>query len=146
MLYVNPLEVSRGARTSQILEGASREKTALKEYEHYFLYTLLREMRNTVTKNDLFGDSQSRQVYEDMLDDYMAGEMAKSGQFGIARQIEAQLRVNESRTGKAASPENLEALPLQIQQAGIALRTKTNSRPAGILPINQAATPATTGI
>jgi len=38
-------------------------------------------------------------VAEDMLDDVFAGEMARSGQIGIAKQIQEQLRQQNSSGG-----------------------------------------------
>ncbi|HNR30955.1 MAG TPA: rod-binding protein [Candidatus Hydrogenedentes bacterium] len=99
MLYVNPLEVRYTARVDAALTGAAREERAVQEFERFFLYTLLREMRRTVPRDGLFGADQSRQVAEDMLDDVFAGEMARSGQIGIAKQIQEQLRQQNSSGG-----------------------------------------------
>lgn len=142
MLYVNPLELSRGARADRMLEGPAREKTAVQEFERYFLYTLLHEMRETVPRNDLFGDSQSRRVYEDMLDDHMAGQMARSGQFGIGKQIEAQLRQSETRVRVESQPANGKGLSLEPEQSGISAGSLFGSREAQFLPIKRADTSA----
>lgn len=138
MLYVNPLELSRGARVDHMLEGPAREKTAVKEFERYFLYTLLREMRETVPRNDLFGDSQSRRVYEDMLDDHLAGQMAQSGQFGIGEMIESQLRQPEERVRVEFQPPNGGGLPLKSERSGIAAGSLFASREPQFLPIKRA--------
>lgn len=68
---------------------------ALRELEHFFLYTMLREMRKTVPENSLFEKGSSMNVYQDMFDDAIAGHMADSGQFGLAKVIQEQLRVQE---------------------------------------------------
>jgi len=110
MLYVNPMAGSnpvlsaRGnsavfrpdARGDQ--PAPAREKAALQEFERLFLGQLLREMRKTVPENSLFGKSSEQEFAEEMMDDQMAGEMAKSGQFGIAKQMEAQMKL------RAATP------------------------------------------
>ena len=91
MLYVNPvsplLNRTTGATPAQ---SAAQTKEALKEFERLFLYSLLREMHQSVS---VAGEKKERemQLFEEMLDDALAGEMARSGQVGIARQIEHQL-------------------------------------------------------
>lgn len=145
MLYVNPLEVAQSARTSQALAGAGREKQAVQEFERFFLYTLLREMRKTVPNEGLFGDNQSREVYEEMLDDHLAGQMAASGQIGIGKQIEAQLRVSEklAETDLTAYKSGLPLRPaaaeftLHRESAGMALPASDTSSLHPFLPINQ---------
>lgn len=138
MLYVNPLELSRGARVDHMLEGPAREKTAVQEFERYFLYTLLREMRETVPRNDLFGDSQSRRVYEDMLDDHLAGQMAQSGQFGIGKMIETQLRQVEDHVPVEFQPPGGAGLPLYSERSGIAAKNLFGSSTPLFLPIKRA--------
>lgn len=106
MLYVNPM-----AGNSPVLAARSggpalrapgeaepaREKAALQEFERLFLFQLLREMRKTVPDNALFGKPAQQDFMEEMLDDHMAGEMARSGQFGIAKQMEAQMNLRPAR-------------------------------------------------
>lgn len=91
MLYVNPVSpaLNRIEAGSPAAEEA-RKKTAMQELEHLFLYTLLREMRQTVSVN---GEKKGRELelYEEMLDDALSSEMAKSGQVGMARQLEQEL-------------------------------------------------------
>jgi len=95
MLYVNPLE-ARGA--GQVFAGqdkAAKEKAALQELEHLFLFTMLKEMRKTTETVKSADRSHEREIYDEMLDDALSGEMARSGQVGLAKTIEAQLRAAE---------------------------------------------------
>lgn len=146
MLYVNPLETGYGARVDAALSGAAREGRAVEEFERFFLYTLLREMRRTVPRNGLWGDSQSRQVAEDMLDDVLAGEMAKSGQVGLGKQIHEQLRQQASAITTRPSEVHREGIALRAHQTGFSLRSEaegipfSSSDPAG-LPIKRAGIP-----
>jgi Rod binding domain-containing protein len=83
---------------SQVFAGGNkeaREKTALQELEHLFLFTMLREMRKTTQPAKSVDNSSERQTYDEMLDDALSGEMARSGQVGLAKTIEAQLRAAE---------------------------------------------------
>ena len=95
MLYVNPLEARA---TSQAFAGGNkeaREKVALQELEHLFLFTMLQEMRKTTQPSKSGDNSSEQQTYNEMLDDALSGEMARSGQVGLAKTIEAQLRAAE---------------------------------------------------
>lgn len=97
MLYVNPVNpaLNRIEMGTPAADEA-RKKTALQEMEHLFLYTLLREMHQTVSVG---GEKKGRelQLYEEMLDDALSSEMAKSGQVGLAKQIEQQLAAAPGR-------------------------------------------------
>jgi len=100
MLYVNPLESLQGARFDASRPEAAREKEALQEFERLFLYTLLKEIRKTVPEDGLLDSASSTRVYWDMMDDAMAGEMARSGQLGVANAMEAQLKLGRETTSK----------------------------------------------
>ena len=100
MLYVNPMEsatarAADGLRANLASSGKkddlAKEKEALQEFERLFLFQMLREMRKTVPKDALFGGSNRQEFMEEMLDDHFAGQMASSGQFGIAKQMEQQM-------------------------------------------------------
>lgn len=90
MLYVNPVSPAISARAPE----HTQRKAALQEFEHLFLYSLLREMKQTVS---ISGEKKGRemQLFEEMLDDALSGQMALSGQVGIARQIEQQLAARD---------------------------------------------------
>jgi len=100
MLYVNPMESFQGARMDTAQSETIREKQALQEFERLFLYTLLKEMRKSVPEDGLLDSGSSTRVYWDMLDDAMAGEMARSGQLGVANAMEAQLKLNRGDGSK----------------------------------------------
>ena len=93
MLYVNPLATSRALESNAVPETPERREFALKELERYFVFTLLQEMRATIPQNGLFGDGTANKLYDEMLDDALSSEIAESGQFGIAKLIEEQLRI-----------------------------------------------------
>ena len=124
MLYVNPLEANPLMRTDMATQQPFREKQALQEFERVFLYQFLREMRRGVPENSLFGRSREQEYVEEMLDDFLAGQMAKTGQFGIARQIQEQLHAAEAL--EHPGPEGMPALPapkaLAKQDDGMSLR------------------------
>jgi flagellar protein FlgJ len=57
------------------------------EMESIFIGQMLRTMRNTVMETDFFGKSMAKDIFNDMLYDEYAKLMARTDQFGLARQI-----------------------------------------------------------
>ena len=62
------------------------------EMEAIFIGQMLKTMRKTVMETDFFGKSLARDIFNDMLYDEYAKVMAKSDEFGLARQMYKQLR------------------------------------------------------
>ena len=62
------------------------------EMEAIFIGQMLKTMRKTVMETDFFGKSMAKDIFNDMLYDEYAKVMAKSDEFGLARQIYKQLR------------------------------------------------------
>jgi Rod binding domain-containing protein len=129
MLYVNPLTNSKTLGMSQP-NSPERRKQALQEFEHLLAFQLLREMRKTVPKNDLMGNSTESDYYDEMMDDFLAGQMANSGQLGVAKLMEEQLlrgmgKLPEGSPGNDKAEDSLEAL-----------RAAGGSRIHDVVPIN----------
>lgn len=95
MLYVNPMVSPYNLHAQAVGDDTAQRRIALQELEHYFVYTLLQEMRKSIPEGGLFAASPEKRVYEEMLDDAYSAEIARSGQMGIARMIEEQLRIEE---------------------------------------------------
>lgn len=113
MLYVNPLEGYQVARADESARQILRRKQSFQEFERVFLYQLLREMRRTESSESIFGTSREQDFFQDMLDDVLAGKMAESGQLGIARQIDLQLRATEQARPATTVRKSDDGLPLQ---------------------------------
>jgi len=98
MLYIDPLRSPFVRDPQASLAEGTKEKAALQELEHYFIYTLLQEMRKTI--GGFAGPAQSREasIFEELFDDALSGAAAHSGQFGLAAQIAAQLHAAELQT------------------------------------------------
>lgn len=136
MLYVNPLVNSRELEVTRP-DSPERRKQALQEFEHLLAFQLLREMRKTVPKNELVGDSPESDYYNEMMDDFMAGQMARSGQLGVAKMMEEQMMRSSTRL-PAGSPGRLE--PINALES---LRAAGESRFSTVAPINIPAAMAT---
>ena len=83
-----------------------RKDEALEGLESLFINMMLQEMRKTVPEDDgIFGKSAGMSTMESMMDEFIAQELAKSGQLGIARLAERQL--TNQKGINAIGPENV---------------------------------------
>ncbi len=73
----------------QTAQSQLREKDiqAAQDMESFFIHFLLKEMRKTVPKSDLFGKSQAEEMYIDMFDQQIAQNIAVAGGLGLAEFI-----------------------------------------------------------
>lgn len=84
---------------------AQRADKAYKDFEAVFLKEMLKAMRKTVPDGGLFEKTNATETYEEMLDGVFAQAMADSGQFGVAKEIEAQVRLQEQQWAETAERE-----------------------------------------
>ncbi len=78
------------------LRSASRDDESLRAHAarqlaSLFVYQLLREMRKTIPKSALFDGARAQEIYEQMIDERLAEQIAASDQFGLAELIRSQL-------------------------------------------------------
>jgi flagellar protein FlgJ len=83
---------------------------AAQQFEGVFLGMLFKEMRATVPTDSVFGkESNTESMFSEMLDQQRAQSMAASGNFGIAKVLESQLRdavlSNAGHEAKAGVPQ-----------------------------------------
>jgi len=83
-------------KVSDALKVSSEEpeglKKAAKGFEEFFVQFLLSQMRKTVPKNGFLGKSRSTEIFTSMLDEQIAKECARRGNFGIADLIEERMK------------------------------------------------------
>lgn len=79
-------------------------KTVTREFESLFLNELLKDMRAGSLEGGLFGKDRALQMYREMHDEALAGEMARAGGLGIGKLLYDQLRAGSRahRAPKAA--------------------------------------------
>lgn len=65
---------------------------ASQQMEALFIQIMLKSMKKTVHESDLFGKSLAKDIFSDMLYEEYSKIMAKSGQFGLAKEIYDQLQ------------------------------------------------------
>jgi Rod binding domain-containing protein len=84
---------------------AVRRQRAFESLEEMFVSILLKEMRKSIPDGGLLAKSHATKMYEEMMDEAFATQMAKSGQMGIAKQLSEQWRVEHLReTIQAETP------------------------------------------
>ena len=75
--------------------GATEQQKALKkacgDLEGVFMNYLLKSMRKTVTKSDLFGSGHEEEFFRDMLDSEVCSTASKTQPMGIADMLYRQL-------------------------------------------------------
>lgn len=69
-------------------------KKACREFEAIFTYQLLKSMRRSVDKCDLFHGGQGEEIYESLLDQELAKKMAGQGSNSLAEFLYRQLRAD----------------------------------------------------
>ena len=105
-----PAETAKGAASTATAEEKARAqlekrlKDACEGFESMLLSIMYKEMRNTVPKNQLFGDDNAHEIWQSMLDTAMMEEAAKSGGIGLADLLYKQL-APQVLAGTAVPPE-----------------------------------------
>jgi len=79
--------------------NARRLRKACRDMESLFVHQLLKEMRATIPKSDLFGKSHARDIYTGMLDGRMAQEIAQNRGLGLSTLLMRQLGAIENPGG-----------------------------------------------
>jgi Rod binding domain-containing protein len=79
--------------TAEQKKALSNLHQAATQLEGVFLQMVMSSMRETVPENTIFGnDSGATKMWQSMLDDEYSQQMATSGSFGLAKQLESQMR------------------------------------------------------
>ena len=95
---------------------------------------MLKEMRKTVPDYGLM-DAPERGHFDEMMDDFLAGEVASSGQFGIAAQLADQLAIqNKAKSGPIETPVGEKGLSLHPVNPGIGLGSEGSRGKALVSP------------
>lgn len=87
-------------------------RKACKEFESVFTYEILKSMRRTVEKCDLFHGGQGEEIYESLLDQELSKTMAGSGPRSLANILYLQLK-KEGGAEITGASEPMEWKPLE---------------------------------
>ena len=67
-------------------------KEVSKNFESIFMGMVMKEMRNSVQKSDLFGNSQGMEFFQSMYDEQLTRQLASSGGMGIGHMVYERLK------------------------------------------------------
>ena len=87
-------------------DEATRLRKVAEDFEAVFLFQVLKQMRNTIHKEEMFHGGLGEEVFTEMMDEELAKKMAGRGVTGIAETIFRQLsrQYGISPTGTEAPP------------------------------------------
>jgi len=72
-------------------KDAERLKGACEDFESIFVDFMLKQMRQTVPQNDLFGGGHAEQLYTSMMDSELAKSISRQRGLGLADQMYRQM-------------------------------------------------------
>jgi flagellar protein FlgJ len=83
-----------------------RLKDACKDFEALFLSTILKQMRKTVEKSELFGSDPAEDTFQEMMDVEVGKSAAKTSSMGIADMLYRQLTSDMARQADSSQARN----------------------------------------
>ncbi len=101
---VHTAPVSTARASSLDPEQKARLQKAVKDFEAVFVSYMLKTMRSSVSKSDMFGDSFGGDVLDGMFDTEMARTMSSSGSLGLAEMFYRKLTGESMPRNAAVSP------------------------------------------
>jgi len=85
------------ANTKPDTSDAKRLKDACRDFEAMLVNQMLKEMRKTVVKTDLFGSEKDEQYFREMMDFEVSKSISRTGSLGIAEMLYSQLSKLQTR-------------------------------------------------
>ena len=93
-----PSDLSAGSLEQRLRSGNPGDiKKVAKDFEGMFVSLVLKEMRQTLGKNSLFGNDNA-DIYGGLFDMFMSQHITQAGGFGVAKMMEQQLKPHENVT------------------------------------------------
>lgn len=90
-------EFERLLKKAETTRDTDELKQACQDFEAYFVKTVFKEMRKTLPKTTVKDTSGAKQMYEEMLDDARAKDIAKTDDIGLAKILYEQLKAQAGR-------------------------------------------------
>ena len=75
-------------------------RKACEEFESVFTHQILKSMRRTVEKSELFHGGQGEEIYESFLDQELSKNLAGSGHNSLASLLYSQLKSEDTTSNK----------------------------------------------
>ena len=88
------LRPSKGHQGGPTVQAATGDRHRLEEaaraFESFFIASLVKEMRKSIPKNDLFGEGSGQELYQSLFDDALGQALVEHGGLGLTQQIMQQ--------------------------------------------------------
>ncbi len=122
-------------------QAVTNERKALRkaaeQFEAHFLQETLKAMRQTIVKSELT-ESDTADLYEDLMDKEVAQQMARRGGVGLANMLEKQLVQRQAQL-LPSTEDALKARAYPLQPAASALPLSGTAPASTALPLPRAA-------
>ncbi|HEY2953518.1 MAG TPA: rod-binding protein [Verrucomicrobiae bacterium] len=101
-MRVDDLPLEQLAHNSKLSETEKIGELS-RQFEAVLLRQILGEAQKTVIKSSLTDESATRGIYQDMISNQLADTISKTGSFGLARSLQAELtrQLVKPKTGEA---------------------------------------------
>ncbi|MCL2458327.1 MAG: rod-binding protein [Desulfobulbus sp.] len=97
-MNLDPTALLPAASQPTAAQPSPKDQAALKktcqDFEAIFIQSMFKAMRKTVGQDGLFAKNNATAIFEDMLDQNIAADMAKKQSLGLADQIYHQMEKN----------------------------------------------------
>jgi Rod binding domain-containing protein len=110
-VQVADLPIEQLAGNKNISE-ADKVGEVCRQFEAVLLRQILQETRKTVVSSSVTEDSNASGIYNDMINNQLADSISKSGAFGLAKSLQAQL-THQVLPGKEAAQAKAGLTPTQ---------------------------------
>lgn len=92
--HLNPLSAQAGLNplNGMATHADAQIRKVAKDFEAIFMRMLFKEMRNTVQKSDIWGNSPSMNLFESMSDDQLSKAIASAGGIGIGNMVYQRMK------------------------------------------------------
>jgi flagellar protein FlgJ len=91
---VQPLRIDMHGQAPSAAKTRAELKKAVTEFEALFLNQMLKVMRDSVAKSDLFHGGSGEDIYNSLFDTELSGQMAKGGGIGLGKVLLGQFEKN----------------------------------------------------
>lgn len=88
---VGPTSLNAPSVAQSLKDTPEGLKKVSQEFESFFLFYMLKEMRKTVNEVPLFHGGRAEEIFQGMMDEHIALSMAQAGGIGLAPIIYQQL-------------------------------------------------------
>lgn len=123
-MSVNPVNVHAQSAVPRAVDNRQGLKEAVSEFESLFINQMLKSMRDTIGKSELFHGGNAEEIYTSMLDTELSKNMARSGGIGLSDMLLRQFSNGADGAALAAEPATLAPVapfeaPVLAQKPGV---------------------------